>query len=248
MNGELKTVLERIWDGEQTAAAELCEKYVKCDKGLKSLLKKAQQKDEQAFSELSQECSLRWILEGFRRGDEDAFNEFHSKYVGLVIRLLKVRNLPHDEIENMTQEVFLKLLGSIGNGNFSTFAALESYVVRVTINTANDFYRSRNRDKTEPISENENEANFAIAAPDPSPEANLLEKEIITKSISLLTPGEKNMVIDHYLLGLTYDEIKAIRKVKKGSIRGKLANARKKWKEFWKNIGIFLFLLVSFLI
>lgn len=72
------------------------------------------------------------IIESFNNGNKNAFNLIVLKYQKRVYWLVRKFVLDHDDADDLTQEVFLKLYKSIGD--FRGDSALYTYIYKIAVN------------------------------------------------------------------------------------------------------------------
>jgi RNA polymerase sigma factor (sigma-70 family) len=247
MSDDLKAVLDRIRENEEDAFAELCQRYVECDEEINEILDAVRQKEDAAFDKLSNICIFKSLIARIKRGDDIAFEELHTKYLPLVVRILGVATSARDMIEDGTQDVFASVWKKIVRADsFRSFDDLQAFIIVCAKNKAIDWHRIRGRAPIMHSIADEGENELANPTPNSNPEADLLEKERIVNimdSILTLTEIDKRAVILHYLEDLKYSEIASMEGISETQVRGRLAHARKKLK---KSLRIFN-LIVSFL-
>ena len=82
----------------------------------------------------------RRIVQRILAGEVDAFAILMTRYQNYVLAIVK-RHAPHDQVEELTQEVFLKAFQSLagwrGTGRF------QSWLSAIAVRTCYDFWRQR---------------------------------------------------------------------------------------------------------
>ncbi|MFQ5561489.1 MAG: RNA polymerase sigma factor, partial [Nitrospinota bacterium] len=76
-------------------------------------------------------------------GSEEAFENLLNRHYGMIFRVAYKWCGIKEDAEDIAQEVCIKLGESIRGFKFE--AAFSSWLYRVTMNSAKDYYRSRNR-------------------------------------------------------------------------------------------------------
>jgi RNA polymerase sigma factor (sigma-70 family) len=72
------------------------------------------------------------IIESFNNGNKNAFNLIVLKYQKRIYWLVRKFVLDHDDADDLTQEIFLKLYKSIGD--FRGDSALFTYIYKIAVN------------------------------------------------------------------------------------------------------------------
>lgn len=89
------------------------------------------------------------IVQRILAGEVDAFAILMTRYQNYVLAIVK-RHAPHDQVEELTQEVFLKTFQSLagwrGTGRF------QSWLSAIAVRTCYDFWRQRYRAREMPQS------------------------------------------------------------------------------------------------
>jgi RNA polymerase sigma-70 factor (ECF subfamily) len=76
-------------------------------------------------------------------GDDDAWQEFVDRYGPQVIRWCRDRGCPESEVEDILQEVLLKLMQAFRTFRYDPQQRFRSWLATVTQNTLIDLFRSR---------------------------------------------------------------------------------------------------------
>ena len=81
------------------------------------------------------------LIRKYQQGEEQAFTELFRKYYPLVYRIFIIKNIPQNDAEDLTAEVFIKLIGALKNYRFEK--PFQNYLRRVVSNRYFDFYRKK---------------------------------------------------------------------------------------------------------
>lgn len=176
--------------------------------------------------EIDQQLVLR-----VQAGDKRAFELLVIKYQRKVVRLLSriIRN--QSEIEDVSQEAFIKAYRAIGS--FRGDSAFYTWLYRIAVNTAKNYLISQGRRAPTSTGYDAEEAeNFEDAAglhDTATPDSLLMSKqigEIVNRTIESL-PGELRTAITlREIEGLSYDEIAQIMDCPIGTVRSRIFRAR----------------------
>ena len=82
---------------------------------------------------------LKDLVEKARDGDRVAFNRLVDRYQPEILRMVYYRIRPHEEAEDLTQEIFLKAYRNIGN--LREAERFRSWLYRIAVNRVRDFHR-----------------------------------------------------------------------------------------------------------
>ncbi len=99
------------------------------------------------MEELKNPESLITIVEQARRMDEGAIGQLVKEYYPSVLRFLSYRTRNREDAEDLTSEVFVRMVTSIKNqtGNFP------AWLFRIARNLLIDYYRKMDREKSSPL-------------------------------------------------------------------------------------------------
>lgn len=87
----------------------------------------------------------RLLIEGLRRGEESAFREIVEARQGMVYNTVLGLLQNHEDAEDVTQEVFIKVFESVSD--FKGESALSTWVYRISVTSALEFLRRKKRKK-----------------------------------------------------------------------------------------------------
>lgn len=93
--------------------------------------------DARAVSRI--ECAM--LVERFQNGEISAFDEIVDRYRRYVYRLAYHFSHNYEDAYDISQEVFIKVLKSLGN--LRNGAAFDTWLRRITLNTCIDYFRKR---------------------------------------------------------------------------------------------------------
>ncbi len=164
-------------------------------------------------------------------GDKRAFELLVIKYQRKVERLLSriIRN--QSEIEDVSQEAFIKAYRAIGN--FRGDSAFYTWLYRIAINTAKNYLISQGRRAPTSTGYDAEEAeNFEDATglrDMATPDSILMSKqigEIVTRTIDALPEELRTAITLREIEGLSYEEIAQIMECPIGTVRSRIFRAR----------------------
>lgn len=144
------------------------------------------------------------------------YDDIAERYIDTIYRLALARTKSREHAEDVTQDVFLKLLQS--KRKFECEEHLKAWLLRVAINHTKDLLMSSWLRKTDELDE-------SIPA-----EEN--EKSELYEAVMQLPVKYRTVIHLHYYEGYSVDEISGIMKIKQGTVKAQLHRGR----EMLKNI------------
>lgn len=164
-------------------------------------------------------------------GDKRAFELLVIKYQRKVERLLSRIMRDQSEIEDVTQEAFIKAYRALGN--FRGDSAFYTWLYRIAVNTAKNYLISQGRRAPTSTGYDPEEAeNFedAMGLRDvATPDAELMSKQIgqiVTRTINALPDELRTAITLREIEGLSYEEIAEIMDCPIGTVRSRIFRAR----------------------
>lgn len=145
---------------------------------------------------------------------KDAFSYAFNEYSDTVYRVAYHGTATAQDAEDVTQEVFVKLLEK--TRSFKSPEHLKAWLIRVTINLCHNFYRSAKRFSA--LDEN-------LAAPENN------ESESVLSYVKALPENYRNAIYLHYYEGYTAEEIGDILGAKTNTVLSWLSRGRKALRE-----------------
>ena len=170
------------------------------------------------------------IVAQVKAGDSAAFNLLVRKYQTKVANLVARYVYDSGEIEDVTQEVFIKAYRAMGN--FRGDSAFYTWLYRIAVNTAKNHLvaQSRRPPNTDMDAQDAEliEAGRKLRDID-SPESELLSRELATrvsKALNELPDDLRAAITLRELEGLSYEEIAHVMQCPIGTIRSRIFRAR----------------------
>jgi RNA polymerase sigma-70 factor (ECF subfamily) len=163
-------------------------------------------------------------------GDKSAFDLLVRKYQNKIAKLISRYVYDHSEVEDVTQETFIKAYRAISG--FRGESAFYTWLYRIAINTAKNYLVSQGRRlpnsglNSDEAEANEESGNLREIA---TPEHSALTGEIAETVISAMRalPEDLRTAITlREIDGLSYDEIAAVMDCPIGTVRSRIFRAR----------------------
>ncbi|MEE8482140.1 MAG: RNA polymerase sigma factor RpoE [Acidiferrobacterales bacterium] len=170
------------------------------------------------------------IVARVQSGDKSAFDLLVIKYQHKVIKLVSRYIRDSAEVEDITQEAFIKAYRALAN--FRGESAFYTWLYRIAINTAKNFLVSQGR--RPPNSDIEVEVaevleGAASLRDNATPELNLLRDEIartVQKAIESLPEDLRTAITLREIDGLSYEDIAQVMDCPIGTVRSRIFRAR----------------------
>ena len=171
------------------------------------------------------------LVERVQNGDKQAFNLLVTKYQRKLARLLSHFIRDAAEVEDVTQEAFVKAYRALPS--FRGDSAFYTWLYRIGINTAKNFLVSQGRkiQTLEGVS-NEDAEDFednSLLREVNTPESELMSKQIaqtVSKSLDSLPEELRSAIVLREIDGLSYEEIATIMDCPIGTVRSRIFRAR----------------------
>ena len=170
------------------------------------------------------------LVERVKRGDKRAFDLLILKYQHKIISLVGRYLRDQDEVQDVTQESFIKAYRALPN--FRGDSAFYTWLYRIAINTAKNQLVSRSRrppDTDIDADDGEFQDNYAVLRDNESPEDVLAMgqmESVIYRAIGDLPEELKVAVTLREFEGLSYDEIAEVMECPVGIVRSRIFRAR----------------------
>ena len=170
------------------------------------------------------------IVKRVQDGDEVAFNLLVRKYQHKVANLISRYVYDSGEIEDITQDVFVKAYRAIGG--FRGDSAFYTWLYRIAINTAKNHLvaQSRRPPNTDVEAQDAELTDAGQSLRDVgTPESNLLSRELaqrVAKAVRELPEELRTAITLRELEGLSYEEIATVMECPIGTVRSRIFRAR----------------------
>jgi RNA polymerase sigma-70 factor (ECF subfamily) len=158
----------------------------------------------------------------------EEFPELIEEYEPMVFRMLARLTGEREGLEDMAQEVFLRLFRALPH--FRGRAKLSTFLYRIIVNVVNDEWRRRQvARRMEPIDEEVRELVHPSAGP-----AEILEQsrfqQALEGALMRLPLRDRTILALHYQEGRSYEEVAAVLELPMGTVKTHLHRARERLK------------------
>lgn len=166
------------------------------------------------------------VIDRCLRGDQAAWESVVRRYWRRVFHIAYTFTGRHDEAEDLTQDVFLKLFRSLAT--FDRRANFQTWLISVSRNLCIDHYRRVRRER-ESVNRDVDPATLSPASPEPGPHAALEQRdrvELLRAALAELAPTLRSAVLLRDIQELSYQEIAARLRVPEGTVKSRLNRGR----------------------
>ncbi len=183
------------------------------------------------------------LIRQAKSGNLKAYEEIIGLYEKKVFSTIYYMVKNDNEVEDIAQEVFIKIYKNLGN--FKEESSLYTWIYRITVNVCIDELKKRKKVVylDEKIDTKDGEVELQLSDDSKSPtdiaEDNDL-KDKLEKCIKKLPESQRMMIILRDIKGFTYMEIAEIMKMNLGTVKSKINRARASLKELLEEDGTFL--------
>ena len=170
------------------------------------------------------------LVASARAGDSQAFAALLGRYETRIVRLVRGM-VPESDVEDVTQEAFLKAYRKLGN--FDGRSSFYTWLYRVTANTAMDWRKRERHRRHAPLPEGP-EGDDAVPSAEAGPERSASRRELaarIDAAIEALPEKYHEILVMREVEGLSYEEIAERLDMSKGTVESRLFRARERLRE-----------------
>ncbi|MGL4791623.1 MAG: sigma-70 family RNA polymerase sigma factor [Anaerotignaceae bacterium] len=185
---------------------------------------------------MSENKDILTLIEKAQQGDSQAFGKLvqsHERFVYNVI--YRMISNPEDA-KDISQEVFIKAFKYIGK--FDGKASFSTWLYRIAVNACIDELRKRKGKDTVSVEAQleleENSVKMQFADESSNVEDKIIAKEgltLIKEAMEKISQEHKTIIVLRDIEGLSYAEIAEITETSLGTVKSRLARARKALKE-----------------
>lgn len=173
---------------------------------------------------------LEWIRDA-QRGNREAFGALVERYQRRVFALVFRVTGERDQVEDLSQEVFLKVYRAMRGYNQS--AAFGTWLSRIAVNHCLDYLRARRntRNRVESFDGSPEDLESpakSFAASGPDPERAALLRDMVSKLLTRAPEEDRIVMALKELNGMSIEEIAEILELKVGTVKVRLHRARKR--------------------
>lgn len=162
--------------------------------------------------------------------DQDAYRELVQRYYGMVYKLA-YNFLSHaEDARDIAQDTFLRAFAAIDR--FDLSMRFSPWLNKIAMNLITDAIRARYRSKSSSL---ESAAEIEDEAPDPADAPVAAEQsESVRKLVNALPIKYRTVLVLRDMEGCTVEEIAKMTKSPRATVRWRLHQARKLFKDKWE--------------
>jgi len=173
----------------------------------------------------------RELVQRLRAGDAEALRAVVERYQQRIFSLIFGIVRDRHEVEDVAQEVFLKIFQRIDA--FDGRSKFYTWLYRVAANAAKDHVKKLSRRPAVPLDEN---APLPDEAAGPGEHASRQEsRRIVREAIDSLPPRYREVLALREIQGLSYTEIADVLRLSMGTVESRLHRARARLKRRLEN-------------
>ena len=170
--------------------------------------------------------SIETLIRRCLAGDQLAWEAIVRQYRRKVFNVAYKFVGKHDEAEDLTQDIFLKIFKSLDT--FDRRANFQTWLISVSRNLCIDHYRSVRKER-ETIDRDVDTAELASVSPGPSQMAALEQRdrvELLRRALALLPKTLRTAVLMRDLQELSYHEIAHELRLPEGTVKSRINRGR----------------------
>jgi RNA polymerase sigma-70 factor, ECF subfamily len=160
----------------------------------------------------------------------EAFLPLYQHYFPRVFGYVAYRVGSKQDAEDITADIFLRVIQSIGRFEYRGAGSFATWVYRIAHNAVQQFYRVQNRKQTVQIDDQLESAGQLL-------DELLLHKEQVARlnrALCLLTPRRQEIISLRFFAGLRNQEIAAILQLDERTVASHLCRALEDLKRHWQ--------------
>lgn len=172
----------------------------------------------------------RRLLQKAQEGDRKAFEALVALHSRRVYNLALGYTGRHHDAEEIAQTVFVKVWKALPQ--FRGASAFSTWLYRLTLNACTDHYRRERKRRGDLSLDDPDLSPIRDAAP--SPEEIVIQREeeaILRKALAQLPEQHRVILILREMDGLDYQEIAQVLELQVGTVKSRLARARRALRE-----------------
>jgi RNA polymerase sigma-70 factor (ECF subfamily) len=179
------------------------------------------------------------LIQRCLRGDQNAWELIVRHYWRKVFNIAYKFVGRHDEAEDLTQDIFLKIFKSLGT--FDRRANFQTWLISVSRNLCIDHYRSVRKER-ETIDRDVDANELTPASPEPGPMAMLEQRDRVTllrHALAELPETLRSAVLMRDIQEMSYQEIADTLHLPEGTVKSRINRGRTELARHVKKQGAY---------
>lgn len=178
------------------------------------------------------------LIRAFQEGDEKAFEEIVRRYQRQVANLIYLTMGNRSDVEDLAQDVFLRVYRSIGKVTVGT--SLFSWIYRITLNLCIDELRRKKFKRMLALdTSEESSSDHSIAIEHPSSASDDVmtneKKAQILDALKKLTPAHRTALVLREYEDMSYKEISDTLQISEQAVKSRIFRAREELKDLLRD-------------
>jgi RNA polymerase sigma factor (sigma-70 family) len=179
------------------------------------------------------------LIDAALKGDQSAYDKLMKKYYQLIYNLIYRMISKKEEVEDLTQEAFIKAFNSLQN--FDKQFAFSTWLFKIATNNSIDYLRKRKL-KTfsidKPIESDDSDFKFEIPDEHYKPDKSILDKEkkkLLDEAVESLPTKYKQVILMRHKEEMEYEEIAKKLKLPLGTVKAHIFRGRELLYKYLKD-------------
>ncbi len=183
--------------------------------------------EQRRFESRNEDISL---IQEALAGDQNSFSRLRQKYHDAIFNLIYRMIREKDEVEDLTQEAFIKAFGSLSS--FNNEYAFSTWLYKIATNNCIDYIRRKKLQTfsiDKPIESKESDFSFELPDSTYEPDKEMISsqrKRLLEDAINSLPPKYRQVIVMRHQEELEYQEIARILKLPLGTVKAHIFRAR----------------------
>ncbi len=163
-------------------------------------------------------------------GNQSAFSRLRQKYHDAIYNLIYRMIREKDEVEDLTQEAFIKAFGSLAS--FNDEFAFSTWLYKIATNNCIDHIRRKKLQTfsiDKPIESKESDFSFELPDTNDEPDEEMIARQrkiLLDDAINSLPPKYRQVIVMRHQEEMEYQEIARILKLPLGTVKAHIFRAR----------------------
>lgn len=181
------------------------------------------------------------LISKARNGDMSAFEEIISLHEQSVYRIALRYTKNENDALDISQETFIKVYRALAS--FKGDSALSTWIYRIASNVCIDYIRKNSKSSEVPLYKTDDDGNtydIGVESTIGNPAQAFETMETIceiTNALEKLSDEHKEIIVLRDIEGFSYTEIADILELEEGTVKSRIARARKKIRTFLIETG-----------
>jgi len=192
--------------------------------------------EQRRFESRNEDTSL---IQQALTGEQNAFSRLRQKYHDAIFNLIYRMIREKDEVEDLTQEAFIKAFASLST--FNNEYAFSTWLYKIATNNCIDYIRRKKLQTfsiDKPIESKESDFTFELPDSTYEPDKEMISsqrKKLLDDAINSLPPKYRQVIVMRHREELEYQEIAKILKLPLGTVKAHIFRAREMLYKYLRN-------------